>query len=85
MTRLMACATAVATGVACFAGGLSVPKPREVVVVRSPPPDCGAEIARLRAELDRREIQIELIRSEIDEHQSFAATAKEIVREMFVR
>jgi len=85
MTRLMACATVVVTGVACFAGGLSVPKPREVVVIRTPPPDCGAEIKRLRAELDRREIQIELIRSEIDEHHSFAATAKELVREMFVR
>jgi len=85
MTRLMTGASVVLTGVACFAGGLSVPKPREVVVVRSPAPDCGAEIRRLRAELDRREIQIALIRSEIDEHHSFAATAKEIVREMFVR
>lgn len=85
MTRLMVGVTVVVTGIACFVGGLSVPKPREVVVVRSAPPDCGAEIKRLRAELDRREVQIELIRSEIDEHNSFAATAKEIVREIFVR
>ena len=55
MTRLMVGVTVVVTGIACFAGGLSVPKPREVVVVRSPPPDCGTEIKRLRAELDRRE------------------------------
>jgi hypothetical protein len=85
MTRLMVGVTVVVTGIACFTGGLSVPKPREVVVVRSPPPECGAEIKRLRAELDRRELQIQLIRSEIDEHNSFAATAKEIVREIFVR
>lgn len=85
MTRLMVCLIVVVTGAASFAGGLSVPRPREVVVVRSPPSDCGAEVARLRAELDRREMQIQLIRSEIDEHHSFAATAKEIVREMFVR
>ena len=85
MTRLMAGGTLLLTGIACFVGGLSVPKPREVVVVRSPPPDCGSEIKRLRDELDRREVQIELIRSEIDEHNSFAATAKEIVREIFVR
>lgn len=85
MTRLMVGGMVVVTGIACFAGGLSVPKPREVVVVRSLPPDCGTEIKRLRAELDRRELQIQLIRSEIDEHNSFAATAKEIVREIFVR
>jgi len=85
MTRLSIGVTVVVTGIACFVGGLSVPKPREVVVVRSAPPDCGTEIKRLRAELDRRELQIELIRSEIDEHNSFAATAKEIVREIFVR
>ena len=85
MTRLMVGVMVVVTGIACFVGGLSVPKPREVVVVRSPPPDCGSEIQRLRDELDRREVQIELIRSEIDEHNSFATTAKEIVREMFVR
>jgi|GEM_PF-5579432 len=85
MTRLMVGGMVVVTGIACFVGGLSVPKPREVVVVRSAPPDCGTEIKRLRAELDRRELQIQLIRSEIDEHNSFAATAKEIVREIFVR
>ena len=85
MTRLMVGVAVVVTGIACFAGGLSVPKPREVVVLRSPPPDCGTEIKRLRAELDRRELQIQLIRSELDEHNSFAATAKEIVREIFVR
>jgi len=75
----------VVIGVACFAGGLAVPKPREVVVIQSRPHDCGAEIKRLQAELDRREVQMELIRSEVDEHHSFAATAKEIVREIFVR
>ena len=85
MTRLMAGVAVGVIGVACFAGGLAVPKPREVVVLRTPPPDCGGEIARLRAELDRREIQIELIRSEIDEQQSFAATAKQLAREIFVR
>lgn len=85
MTRLMAGLTTVVSGVACFAGGLAVPRPREVVVIESPPPDCGAEIERLRAELDRREVQIELIRSEIDEQQSFAAAARQIVRDMFVR
>ena len=85
MTRVMAGLTAVVTGAACFAGGLSVPRPRQVVVVRGAPQDCGAEIERLRAELDRREMQIELIRSEVDENHSFAAVAKELVREMFVR
>jgi hypothetical protein len=85
MTRLMVGVTVVVTGVTCFACGMSVPKPREVVVVRSPPPDCGAEIERLRAELVRRDVQIDLIRSEVDDHTSFVATAKEIVREMFVR
>ena len=85
MTRLMACLMLVVTGAVSFAGGLSIPRPREVVVVRSPPADCGSEIERLRAELNRRDLQIQLIRSEIDENHSFAAAAKEIVREMFVR
>jgi len=85
MTRLMAVGTALVTGAACFAGGLSMPRPRQVVVVRAAPPECGAEIERLKAELDARELQIELIRSEIDEENSFATTAKEIVREIFTR
>jgi hypothetical protein len=85
MTKIMAGVTVFVTGMACFAAGFSMPKPREVVVLQSPPHDCGAEIHRLRAELDRREIQIQVIRSEIGGQQNFAATAKEIVREMFVR
>lgn len=85
MTRLMAAATAAVTGAACFAGGLSVPRPREVVVLRPPPTDCSGEVERLRAELDRREIQIELIRSEIDEQQSLTAVARNLVLDLFSR